>query len=218
MSVFGYGRVSTAQQHTENQRLELERAGYVLDYWFEDMGVSGKVPAMQRPQFASMFDKLRDGETLVVSKLDRLGRDAIDVQQTVKTLSGRGIKVLVHALGGQDLSSSSGKLMLAMLSAVAEMERDLLVERTQAGLARAKAEGAVLGRPSKTTPEQKDQIRADLAAGVSVSQVARDAGISRATVIAIRDGYPIVEPAPYTPVQAEQPRARVSRKHRVPAP
>ena len=83
--------VSTAQQHTENQRLELERAGQSVDYWFEDRGVSGKVPAMQRPQFALLMNKIRDGETLVVSKLDRLGRDAIDVQQTVKALAERGI-------------------------------------------------------------------------------------------------------------------------------
>ncbi len=75
-----------------------------------------------------------------------------------------------------------------MLSAVAEMERDLLVERTQAGLARAKAEGKLLGRPSKTTPEQRQEITQKLANGLSVSAVARDYKISRATVIGIRDG------------------------------
>jgi DNA invertase Pin-like site-specific DNA recombinase len=160
----------------------------MLDYWFEDRGVSGKVPAMQRPQFALLMTKIRDGETLVVSKLDRLGRDAIDVQQTVKSLAERDIRVRVLSLGGQDLTSPSGKLMLAMLSAVAEMERDLLVERTQAGLQRAKAEGKILGRPSKSTPEQRSRIRAALSAGQSVSQVARDFGLSRATVIAIRAG------------------------------
>lgn len=187
MATFGYGRVSTGAQTTENQRLELEAGGYQLDYWYEDSGVSGGTPAASRPQFAKLLDRIRDGETLVVSKLDRLGRDAIDVQQTVRTLSNRGIRVVVHSLGGTDLASAAGKLMLAMLSAVAEMERDLLVERTQAGLARAKAEGKRLGRPSKTDEGQREAIRAALAGGSTVSQLARDFSVSRATIIGIRD-------------------------------
>jgi DNA invertase Pin-like site-specific DNA recombinase len=77
--------------------------------------------------------------------------------------------------------------MLAMLSAVAEMERDLLVERTQAGLARAKAEGKRLGRPSKTDESQREAIRVALAGGSTVSQLARDFNVSRATIIGIRD-------------------------------
>lgn len=188
MANFGYGRVSTEQQRTANQRVEIESAGYKLDFWFEDCGVSGKVPALRRPQFAAMLEKMRDGETLIVSKLDRLGRDAIDVQQVVRALTARSIKVVVLALGGQDLTAPTGKLLLAMLSAVAEMERDLLVERTQAGLQRAKSEGIKLGRPSKTTEHQREQIRRDLDAGISVSEVARQNSISRASVIAIRDG------------------------------
>lgn len=187
MAVIGYGRVSTVQQTSENQRLELERAGFKFDLWFEDHGVSGKVPALQRPQFKDLVGKIRDGETLVVAKLDRLGRDAIDVQQTVRALSARDIKVVVLGLGNQDLSAPAGKLMLAMLSAVAEMERDLLVERTQAGLARAKAQGKRLGRPSKTTADQRDQIRTRASAGESSSQLAREYGVSRATIIGIRD-------------------------------
>lgn len=91
-----------------------------------------------------MLSKIRDGETLVVAKLDRLGRDAIDVLQTVRTLADRNIKVIVHQLGTTDLTSAAGKLLLSMLAAVAEMERDLLIERTNAGLLRAKAEGRKL--------------------------------------------------------------------------
>ena len=97
MAIFGYGRVSTAQQDTENQRLELEQAGWMFDFWFADI-VSGKVQAIQRKAFAEMLGKIRTGETLVVAKLDRLGRDAIDVLQTVRLLSDRGIKVIVQAL------------------------------------------------------------------------------------------------------------------------
>jgi putative DNA-invertase from lambdoid prophage Rac len=185
MAIFAYGRVSTKDQTTENQRIEIERAGYKVDYWFADEGVSGKVMARERPQFKAMLDKIRDGETLVVSKLDRLGRDAQDVGATIKALAARKIEVIVLQLGKLDLTSTAGKLMLTMLAAVAEMERDLLVERTQSGLARAKAEGKTLGRPSKTTPEQRADILSKYAAGVSVSELARQNNISRANVLGI---------------------------------
>ncbi len=190
MAVFGYSRVSTHQQSVENQRLELEKAGYVIDddFWFADEGVSGKIIANQRPAFIRMLGQIRKGETLVVSKLDRLGRDAVDVLQTVRKLGERGIKVVVLQLGNTDLTSPAGKLLLSMLAAVAEMERDLLVERTQAGLARAKSEGKTLGRPSRTTPEQRSEILHRLSQGESVSALARFYGVSRATVISIRAG------------------------------
>ena len=185
MSVFAYGRVSTTQQSTENQRLEITNAGFLIDYWFADDGVSGKVCARQRPQFARLLDKIRDGETLVVSKLDRLGRDAVDVLQTVQSLADRNIKIIVLQLGNTDLSSPTGRLLLTMLAAVASMERDLLIERTQAGLMRAKAEGKKLGRPSKTTPEQKAEIVLRRCNGETISQLARNFGVSRATILAI---------------------------------
>jgi putative DNA-invertase from lambdoid prophage Rac len=187
MTTFGYGRVSTAEQTTENQRMEIERAGYVLDYWFADDGVSGAVMAAQRPQFAELLTKIRKGESLVVTKIDRLGRDALDIQQTVKNLKASGVRVFVTQLGMTDLTDSAGKMLLAMLAAVAEMERDLIIERTQAGLARAKAEGVRLGRPPKTSEDARSAIRARLSAQESVSSVARAYSISRASVIAIRD-------------------------------
>lgn len=184
MAIFGYGRVSTAQQDTENQRLELEQADWMFDFWFADI-VSGKVQAIQRKAFAEMLGKIRTGETLVVAKLDRLGRDAIDVLQTVRLLSDRGIKVIVHQLGTTDLTSAAGKLLLSMLAAVAEMERDLLIERTQAGLSRAKSEGKKLGRPSKIAPEARRAIIEKKNSGISVSALAREYGVSRATIAAL---------------------------------
>ena len=193
MKIFGYGRVSTStgQQTTENQRLELEQAGYLIEseYWFADEGISGKVCASQRPAFKALKIQIRQGETLVVSKLDRLGRDAIDVLQTIKELGNKGVKVIVHQLGNTDLTSPAGKLLLMMLSAVAEMERDLLVERTQAGLVRAKAEGKILGRPSKTIDIQRVEIIKKLQVGESVSAVAREYKVSRASIISIRDNF-----------------------------
>jgi DNA invertase Pin-like site-specific DNA recombinase len=116
--------------------------------------VSGKVSAAQRPRFAEMLGKIRDGETLVVSKLDRLGRDAQDVGATIKMLAARRIEVIVLQLGKLDLTSAAGKLMLTMLAAVAEMERDLLWnERSPASRARrrrAKPWGDLPGRPKSS--------------------------------------------------------------------
>jgi DNA invertase Pin-like site-specific DNA recombinase len=185
MAIFGYTRVSTKEQTTENQRREIEAAGYAVAFWFEDEGVSGKVSAMQRPQFAKMLGQIRDGETLVVTKLDRLGRDAQDVGATIKMLAARRIEVVVLQLGKLDLTSAAGKMMLTMLAAVAEMERDLLVERTQSGLSRARAQGKVLGRPAKTSDDERQAIKAAHGAGETVSALAREYGISRASILNI---------------------------------
>lgn len=185
MTVFAYGRVSTKDQTTENQRREIEAADFTIGFWFADEGVSGKVPAAQRPQFAKMMQQIRDGETLVVTKLDRLGRDAQDIGATIKALAARRIEVIVLQLGKLDLTSAAGKLMLNMLAAVAEMERDLLVERTQAGLVRAKAEGKTLGRPTLTTDADRRAITEAHASGVSISALARLHNLSRATVMRI---------------------------------
>ncbi|MBV7568470.1 recombinase family protein [Pseudomonas sp. PDM27] len=185
MATFAYGRVSTVLQDTENQRLELANAGWAIDYWFADT-ISGKSASSQRPAFKELLTKIRDGETLLVAKLDRLGRDAIDVLQTVRDLGARNIKVVVHQLGSTDLTSPTGKLLLSMLAAVAEMERDLLIERTQAGLTRAKAEGKKLGRPSKITPERRSDILRSVAEGASISALARKYAVSRATIAGVK--------------------------------
>ena len=216
MATFGYGRVSTREQDTENQRLELERAGFQIDFWFAD-SVSGKVSAMQRPQFKDLMGKIRDGETLVVSKLDRLGRDAQDVGSTIKLLAGRNVEVVVHQLGKLDLTSPAGKLMLNMLAAVAEMERDMLVERTQSGLARAKAEGKHLGRPTRTTARDRTKIVALRDGGMSLQKIADQFSIGKATVhdvikAAKASGPAEQPPANATPAQARQrPRKAVEK-------
>lgn len=186
--VFAYARVSTVEQLTENQREQIAQAGYsITGKRFVEEKVSGSVAAMQRPGFVKLLDRMEEGDTLVVTKLDRIGRDSIDVQQTVKLFSERGIRLVVLQLGNLDLTSSAGALMVKVLAAVADFERELIVERTQAGQARARAEGKHMGRPSKTTDEQKQTIREALAKGASVAQTARDYKISRASVIAIRD-------------------------------
>lgn len=185
VATFSYGRVSTRDQDVENQRLEIERAGYTVDYWYADEGVSGKVSATQRPQFRELLEKIRDGECLVVAKLDRLGRDAMDIGATIKLLAARRIEVIVLQLGKLDLGSAAGRMILTVLAAMAEMERDLLVERTQSGLARAKAEGKVLGRPATTTAGDRAKIAAMHAAGQSLSKIAVQFEIGKATVHAV---------------------------------
>ncbi len=190
MHTFIYARVSTAGQTTDNQLLEIERAGYQGDTVYADT-ISGKVAASERPEFAKMLDTIartKRSKRLIVSKLDRLGRDAVDILGTVRNLESLGCSVRVLQLGDLDLTSSAGKLVLSTLAAVAEMERDILIERTNAGLARARKEGVTLGRPRVTDNASAENIRRQLVTGASVAQVARDHGVSRQTVMRIRDG------------------------------
>lgn len=188
--VFAYARVSTVEQLTENQKEQIEQAGYsITKQRYIEEKISGSVPALQRPGFVRLLDRMEQGDSVVVTKLDRLGRDSIDVQQTVKLFQERGVRLIVLQLGNLDLTSSAGELMVKMLAAIADFERDLIIERTQAGLARAKAEGKRLGRPTKTTEKQRQDIIKALGEGQTVSQVARDNGISRALVHSIRDSH-----------------------------
>ena len=185
--VFAYARVSTVEQLTENQREQIARAGYdIAPKRFIEEQISGSVPAAQRPGFQRLLERLDEGDTLVVTKLDRIGRDSIDLQQTVERFQSEGIRLVVLQLGNLDLTSSAGALMVKMLAAVADFERDLIIERTQAGQARARAAGTHMGRPSKTTPDQQRAIREALAAGATVSSMAASYQVSRATIIAIR--------------------------------
>lgn len=184
MAVFGYGRVSTKEQTTENQRFEIEHT-HKLDYWFADHGVSGSTIALQRPEFGNLLQKIRDGETLVVSKLDRLGRSAVDVGSTLRLLENRNIKVIVLQLGLLDMTSPVGKAMLTMLSAIAELEKDLLIERTKAGLERARKEGKKLGRRPKLASQDRSEVEHAYKLGKTVTQIARDYQVSRATVMRV---------------------------------
>lgn len=185
--VFAYARVSTVEQLTENQREQIARAGYdIAPKRFIEEQISGSVLAAQRPGFQRLLERMDEGDTLVVTKLDRIGRDSIDVQQTVERFQSEGIRLVVLQLGNLDLTSSAGALMVKMLAAVADFERDLIIERTQAGQARARAAGTHMGRPAKTTPDQQRAIRKALVAGATVSSMAASYQVSRATIIAIR--------------------------------
>lgn len=123
---------------------------------------------------------MESGDVLIVTKLDRLGRNASDVRSTVENLAQSGVRVQCLALGGVDLTSAAGKMTMQVISAVAEFERDLLIERTQAGLARAKLQGKKLGRPvALETTELVQSLKKE---GFSQNDVAKSLSKSLATV------------------------------------
>lgn len=180
---FAYCRVSTADQTTDNQVHEIEAAGFaVAANRIITETVSGSIAASDRKGFADLIRKLEEGDVLVVTKLDRLGRNAMDVRTTVEYLAKLGVRVHCLALGGVDLTSAAGKMTMGVLNAVAEFERDLLIERTQAGLKRAKAEGKTLGRPASLSPAIERSIIQQRAEGVGVRALARQHGVSPTTI------------------------------------
>lgn len=180
---FAYCRVSTAEQTTDNQIKEIAASGFAIEAKrVVTETVSGSTAAMERPAFARLVDRLEAGDVLVVTKLDRLGRNAMDVRATVERLAGEGVRVHCLALGGADLTSSAGKMIMGIVSAMAEFERDLLVERTQAGLSRAKAEGKALGRPAALTAAQQAEVLRRRSEGHSLGNLAKEFGVSRAAI------------------------------------
>ncbi len=186
--VFAYCRVSTNEQTTDNQVQEVTAAGFNVDPKRTiTETVSGSVAALERKGFASLLNKLESGDVLVVTKLDRLGRNAMDVRSTIEMLDTAGIRVHCLALGGVDLTSPAGKMTMQVIAAVAEFERDLLIERTQAGISRAKAAGIHCGRPSRLSPEASQHALARLKEGLSVAALARELQVSRQTIMRIRD-------------------------------
>jgi putative DNA-invertase from lambdoid prophage Rac len=185
--LFAYCRVSTIDQTTENQAQEIAGAGFAISpQRIVSETVSGSVAALERKGFAKLLDKLEAGDVLVVTKMDRLGRNAMDVRATVERLEASGVRVHCLALGGVDLTSPAGKMTMQVINAVAEFERDLLIERTNAGIKRAKADGKAFGRPSALTVAQQELVKQQIQAGVPVAQIAKAYQTSRQTVMRIR--------------------------------
>ncbi len=191
--VFAYCRVSTAEQVTANQRQEIEAAGFVLErHRIIEECISGSAPSNQRPGFLRLIDRLEPGDVLVVTKLDRLGRNAMDVRATVERLETHQVRVHCLALGGVDLTSAAGKMTLQVIAAVAEFERDLLNERTQSGIRRARAQGKRLGRPS-TVPIKPRTAHPGIATPsrwYDHRASAKEFATSRQTILRVRDAMP----------------------------
>ena len=186
--VFAYCRVSTTDQNTSNQVQDIRAAGYEVDKRrVVEESISGSVAVKDRPSFQKLLERIEEGDVLIVTKLDRLGRNMLDVCATVKLLDTMGVRVVCLQLGGADLTSPSARMTMQILSSVAEFERSLLIERTQSGLARAKAEGKTLGRKPKLDVRQQIEVRARLAEGATVYQVAKDLGVARQVIMRVRD-------------------------------
>lgn len=159
---------------------EEQRTGFECDRGFVDHGASGKLA--RRPELDAALGYARAGDVLVITKLDRLGRSVRNLVELAADLERRGIGLQVLSQG-IDTTTPSGRLLFHMLAAIAEFERDLLVERTQEGLAAARARGRKGGRPSVLTPNKVATARQLIDAGeLSITQIAEVVGCSRATV------------------------------------
>lgn len=171
----GYARVSTNDQNIDLQRDALEKC---CEKIFEDVLSGGR---RERPGLSRALEELRTGDTLVVWKLDRLGRSVKDLVELVGELEKRGIhfQSLTDAI---DTSTPAGRFFFHVMASLAQMERELLIERTQAGLAAAKAQGRVGGRKLKMTPSKLTAAKRLLESGAAPKDVATDLGISIPTL------------------------------------
>ncbi len=178
--VHSYLRISTLDkgQSVENQRIAIRDAGYATDIWYAEQGVSGSVKALERPEFSKLAANIVKGDLLVVTALDRLGRDAEDILNTVNTFQRKGVRVCILALGNTDVTSVMGKAFITMLSALAEMERNILRERTKQGMARTAEEGVYVGRPLAIHPDVMEKAMN----GTSVDKLAKEHNVSRGTL------------------------------------
>lgn len=180
MSKLGYGRVSTVVQHSDAQRDMLLAAGVEEGMIFIDEGVSGVKAS--RPQLDLCLTKLRRGDTLVITRLDRLGRSVTNLIALVNGLGEMGVDLIVLTQG-IDTTSPGGKLLFHVLASIAEFEHDLISARTLEGLAAAKAKGKLAGRKPSYTPDKAQAARDLRAKGqMSAADIAKVLGVSRATV------------------------------------
>lgn len=182
VTTIGYARVSTADQSLDMQLDALDAAGCTRIY---SDTASGALDS--RPGLAEALDAVAAGDTLVVWRLDRLGRSLAHLVATVDGLGSRG--VALRSLHEQiDTSTATGRLTLGIFASLAEFERELTAERTAAGLSAARRRGTTLGRPSVWSDEKAAAASAMLAGNASVATVARALGVSRSTVM--RHAYP----------------------------
>ena len=181
--IYGYARVSTATQGRDGNSLE-EQTATLEKYGCQEIiaeAFSGKT--MERPKFQSLLERLQEGDTLVVCKLDRFARTAIEGVKTVRELFERGIKVHILNMGLIE-NTLTGNLILTVMLAFAEYERGMIVERTQTGKAVARQDPAFKdGRPKKFTPEQINLALSLLEQGKTYRQITTMTGISKSTLI-----------------------------------
>jgi DNA invertase Pin-like site-specific DNA recombinase len=181
--LIGYARVSTKQQDTERQIVDLLEAGVREDDLYVDHGVSGANAT--RPDLTRALRALQTGDHLVVTTLDRLGRSTTNMLTLVEELRRRGVGLRVLSLGGQhvDTSTPTGSMLFTVMAALAQMELDIKRERINDSVTKRRAAGKDLGGRSRSFTES--QIRSAqrlIASGQPAAQVARDLSMSRATL------------------------------------
>ena len=175
----GYVRVSTGKQDEQLQQDALDKAGVLKRSRYVDHGVSGSKTS--RPSLDALLSDVEPGDTIVLYKLDRMGRSTAHVAGLIQELTERGI--FIESLSdGLNSSTPTGRAMLQMLAIFAEMERGFIRERTVAGLAAARAQGRTGGRPKALDSKKAMQAQALRAAHVSPADIARTLGVSVATV------------------------------------
>lgn len=174
----GYARVSTAEQTLDLQVSALKAAGVLDDnLWMEKVSAA----ASRRPQLELALLDVREGDTFVVWKLDRLGRSLLDLLARMKDLEDRGIS-FKSLTEGIDTKTPAGKLLMHVIGALAQFERDLIVERTKAGIAEYRARGGRIGQPPKLSPDDVKKAMKMIEAGDSVKEVAASFGVVPATI------------------------------------
>lgn len=179
-AILAYTRVSTDGQSVEAQRHTIaQRYNVSEDGWFTDEATSGSTKALQRKSFAALFSYSRKGDAVVVAAIDRLGRNTIDVLETVEALKAKGV-IVISMREGFDLSSPTGKLMLTLLAGVAELERENIKARQMAGIAKAKEDGRKLGAPKQYDDAAIAAWRKET--GSSIAATAEHWNVSQATV------------------------------------
>lgn len=174
---YGYARVSTDDQNPALQIAALDAAG--CEKVFKDEGIGGAT--MKRPALVRCLDRLEAGDTLIVWKLDRLGRSLRDLIAMLDDLKGRGVKFrsLTEAI---DTETPTGRAMWQMIGVLAELERSLITERTRAGVKAAQSRGVKFGRKPKLQAQQIIHARKLVDQGEPVRTVAKLLGVDRATV------------------------------------
>lgn len=179
---FAYLRVSSKGQTTDNQRIRLENSRFAIDEWVVDHGVSGSIRALDRPEFSALIEKAVAGDCVVAVSLDRIGRDTEDVLHTVRRFHEKGVSLVLMDLDNVDLTSQTGKILVTLLSLVADLERSKCVERTEAGRVRAREEGKVFGRYLKITPDVFKQLCEKREQGVTLDCLAKQYKLDRSTI------------------------------------
>lgn len=180
--LIGYARVSTRQQSTDRQQADLMAAGVRRDDLYVDHGVSGA--RASRPQFDRALDALVEGDTLVITTLDRLGRSTQNMLSFAEELRSRGAGLRVLNLGGGDVDTATpmGSMLFTIMAALAQMEHEIKRERVTDSINKRREAGKDLGgRPRRVTDSQIRSAVRLVEGGEPAAQVARDLGMSRAT-------------------------------------